>query len=88
MPAHTLLHTIAGKRVSLVAYVTCFRTVGVERTQVESLSPHRLESQAAAGGTGLPFLLAGSRMHQYMCFRGCVMTCGHERALPNLLRTV
>ena len=30
--------------------------------------PHRLESQAAPGGTGLPFLLAGSRMYQYMRF--------------------
>ena len=30
--------------------------------------PHRFESQAAAGGTGLPFLLAGSQMHQHMCF--------------------
>ena len=29
--------------------------------------PHRLGSQAAAGGSGLPVLLAGSGMHQYMC---------------------
>ena len=51
--------------------------------------PHRLGSQAAAGGSGLPVLLAGSGMHQYMCvFRGCVRTCTHESALSIVQRTV